>query len=209
MKHRRPWPAYAMLRADGEIGRDDQKGRARHPRRCASVEARAPGVRHASRSRPGRLSPLRLRPVLDRQPLAGDRRRSLCGRLLAGIDPLSAGQEIGRGPDPGRRGRARADDAACRAGDRRAGQSLFRLSGGRAAELPARNRSGRQGKVARGAAFAPGRSRRSLAIRFGRSPIPSFAPAWNRLRAESRRARRRRSTVAIPVVGRIGGERKT
>ncbi len=50
-------------------------------------------------------------------------------------------EEQGRA-QPGGRGCARADDAACRAGDRRAGQSFLRLSGGRAdRDPPGRGRS--------------------------------------------------------------------
>ena len=41
------------------------------------------------------IPPLRLRPELDRQPLGGDRRRTLRQGLLAQIDPLSTGKKAG------------------------------------------------------------------------------------------------------------------
>ena len=192
-RHRRAWAAYAMLAAkvESRVTKtvEARKKRAAEPR---PLEARARGFGPAAAGRRRRLPPLRLRPVLDRQPLARDRRRPLRRRLVARIDPLPARQEELGHAHPDRRGRARADDAACRAGDHRAGQRLLRLSGGRADRLPPGHRSGGAGKVAAGAAVAradPGRARR-FAARGRRSR--SCAPVSNRLRAGSRTAKERR-----------------
>jgi hypothetical protein len=53
------------------------------------------------------------------------------------IDPLPAWQACRRRADPDRGGCACRDDAACRAGHRRARQPLLRLSGGRSGRDPA------------------------------------------------------------------------
>jgi hypothetical protein len=65
-----------------------------------------------------------------------DRRRALCPRLRARIDPLPAGQARRRRADLIVSRRARADDAACRPRDHRAGQSLLRLYRRRARHDP-------------------------------------------------------------------------
>ena len=102
------------------------------------------------------------------------------------------GKKSQRRAHPDRRGRARADDAACRPGDRRAGQPLLRLSGGRADRFPARHGSGREGEDRGRRRPRFGRSRPSWAIRCARWSIRSFAPVWNRLRAAFRPAKGRR-----------------
>ena len=151
---------------------------------AARAQARPRVSRHRARCRPRRLPPLRLRPVLDRQPLERDRRRALRRRLLAGIDPLPARQEARDGVlNSDRRRRARADDAACRAGRSSSGSTassaIRRSRGSRSGKAwfrsPGRGRAPRRRRCAR--------SRPSSAIRCAKSPIRSFAPVSNRLRA--------------------------
>ena len=142
--------------------------RARAPSTCCRRPAAPPSAASASSS--------------PRSSAAG-RRSSACAtrRLLARIDPLSGRQEKPRRPHPGRRRRACADDAACRADDRRAGQRLLRLSGGRADLVP----PGHPPAPARRPQRPPPsrRSRPSSANRCAKSPIPELRACLESLAA--------------------------
>ena len=159
--HRRAWPAYAMVAAMVKPGANQGKAgqgrcaarqsRARRSPTCCPRPAARPSAASASSS--------------PRWSAAGA--RSSANAMPGSRAPESIrfppGKKSRRRADPGRRGRACADDAACRAADRRAGQPLLRLSGGRAGPVP------------------PGRGPGS---RRARKPRPAPAVACGRLPAE-------------------------
>ena len=171
-----------MLARDGEIGREPAKeARRRRPRGapCArAVSDMLPEVGGAAFRRFGFV-----------QSSIVSRWREIVGARYAAVSSPESirfppGKKSDGRADPGRRGRPRADDAACRAGDHRAGQPLLRLSGGRAGRASGKAWFRlREGKAARRRRRRSGRSRPNSAIRCARSPIRSCAPVWNRLRA--------------------------
>ena len=173
--------------------RRDQSDR-RKDETAGGAEAGAADARRFrafARCRRRRLPPLRLRPILDRQPLAArSSGRATRRSARRNRSAFRTGKKSGGALTLARRGRACADAPACRAGDHRAGQPLLRLCRGRAAVVSARHRqAARRTPKPVAAAAAGARRARRFPARGGRSR--SFAPASKALRAASPAAKQR------------------